>query len=313
MRVGLKTMYDRMLYGLNKLTDELNTLHTQTASGLKYEKPSDAPVDLVRALSYRKALAEIDRYQTSIKEGKAFLRTMEGAYQGLEDLTMRAKQLALQAANADLNPDNRKALAREVDSLLQEAVALANTKHGTRYVFAGDRPTGYEDGTLPFELKRSTLPDGEIQEEVVYHGGSADLYQGYAPGQKLLVGKNGAEAVAASGIFDTLISLKRTLLANNQADPAREVEDIGVHIDRLDKVLNYLTRERADLGARMDHLDLKENLYDDFKLTIKENLSDTEEADLLEVATRLKAKETAYQAALAAAAKVMNLSLVNYI
>lgn len=313
MRVGLKTMYDRMLYGLNRLTDDLNQLHTQTASGLKYEKPSDAPVELVRALSYRKSVAEIDRYQTSIREGKAFLRTMEGALEGLENITMRAKQLALQAANDDLNPDNRKALAKEVDSLLQEALALANTKHGSRYVFAGNRPVGYQDGELPFELKKIQLPGGETLETVVYQGGAEDLYQGYATNQKILVGKNGEEAISASGLFETLISLKRTLLANNQADPSREVEDIGVHIDRLDKVLAHLTRERADLGARMDHLELKENLYEDFKTTIKENLADTEEADLLEVATKLKAKETAYQAALAAAAKVMNLSLVNYL
>ncbi len=313
MRIGLKTMYDRMLYGLNKLTDDLNTLHTQTASGLKYEKPSDAPVALVQALSYRDSLAEIDRYKRSINEGKAFLRTMEGAYQGLEDITTRAKQLALQAANDDLTFENRKALAQEVDALLKEAIALANTKNGSRYVFAGNRPTGYPEAQLPFELQKTTLPDGEIKEEVVYNGGAEDLYLGYATQQKILVGKNGQQALVASGIFDTLISLKRTLLANNQADGGREVEDIGTHIDRLDQVLDYLTRERADLGARMDHLELKENLYDDFKLTIKENLADTEEVNLLEVATHLKAKETAYQAALAAAAKVMNLSLVNYL
>ena len=63
----------------------------------------------------------------------------------------------------------------------------------------------------------------------------------------------------------------------------------------------------------MDHLELKENLYLDLKDTIQENLSDTEDADLLEVATRLKARETAYQAALAATSKVMQLSLVNYL
>jgi flagellar hook-associated protein 3 FlgL len=306
-------MYDRMLYGLNRLTDDLNRLHTQTASGLKYEKPSDAPVDLVRALSYRKSLEEIDRYQTSIREGVAFLRTMEGALEGLENIVVRAKQLALQGANDDLSPANREALAKEVDSLLQEALSLANTKHGTRYVFAGNRPEGYENGELPFELERTTLGEGETVERVVYHGGAEDLYQGYGTDQKILIGKNGEEVLSSSGLFETLISLKKTLLANNQADAGEEVEEIGVHIDRLDEVLAHLTKERTDLGARMDHLQLKENLYEDFKVTIRENLSDTEEVDFLEVATRLKAKETAYQAALAAAAKVMNMSLVNYL
>ncbi len=312
MRVGLRTMYDRMLYNLNNLTEELNKLHAQTASGLKYEKPSDEPVDLVRALSYRKSIKEIERYQTSIREGKSFLRTMENAMKNLEDVVIRAKELALKAANDDLNPENRKAIAKEVNGLLEEALALANTKHGSRFVFAGNKPTGYNDGHLPFELEKVQVGD-DTREVVVYRGGAEDLYMGYATDQKILVGKNGESVISASGLFEALISLKRTLEANNQADPSQEIEDIRTHIDRLDEVLAHLTRERADLGARVDHLEMKENLYEDFKFTLKQNLADTEEADMLEVATRLKAKQTAYQAALAAAAKVMNLSLVNYL
>ena len=313
LRVGMKTMYDRMLYNLNKLTDELGKLQTQIASGKKYERPSDAPVELVRALGYRKSIEEVDRYQASIREGKAYLRTMEGAFQGLEDLVMRAKELAIQARNTTLSPANRKALAKEVDNLLQEALALANTRHGGRYVFGGNRPSGYANGEAPFELVKESLPDGQVKKRVVYHGGEEDFYYSYSPDGKILIGRNGNKAIVESGIFDTLISLKRTLEADNVEDPRREVEELGVHIDRLDRVLDHLLRERADLGARMDHLELKENLYDDLKNTIKENLSNTEEADLIEVATRLRAKETAYQAALAASAKVMQQSLVNYL
>jgi len=313
LRVGMKTMYDRMLYNLNKLTEEMADLQTQTATGKRYEKPSDSPVELVRALGYRKSLEEINRYQSSIRDGKAYLRTMEGALEGFENIVMRAKQLAIQARNSTLSPENRKALAKEVDNLLDEALALANTRHGGRYVFAGNRPTGYEDGHAPFELVREALPGGDVKEKVVYYGGEEDFYYSYSPDGKILIGRNGNEAVMNSGVFDALISLKRTLLADNQADPHREVEELGVQIDRFDQVLNHLVNERAALGARMNHLELKENLYQDLRDTIKENLSDTEDANLLEVVTRLKAKETAYQAALAATSKVMQQSLVNYL
>ncbi len=313
MRVGLKTIYDRMLYNLNNLTDQLRKLQTQAASGLKYEKPSDSPVDLVRALSYRKSIQEIERYETSIREGKAFLRTMESSLDGLEDIVIRAKELALQAANEDLNQANRQSIAKEVDGLIKEALSLANTKHGTRYVFAGDKPTGYEEDRLPFELKEVQIDENETREVVVYNGGTQDFYLSYAPNQKILIGKNGGDALLASGVFEALISLKKTLEANNEADPSHEIEDISTHIDRLDRVLDYLTRERADIGARQDHLEMKENLYKDLKSTIKENLADTEEADMLEIATRLSTKETAYKAALAAISKVSGLSLVNYL
>ncbi|WP_022854051.1 flagellar hook-associated protein FlgL [Thermodesulfatator atlanticus] len=313
IRIGLKTQYDRMLYNLNKLTTEMQKLQTQTASGVKFERPSDDPVALVRSLGYRKSIEDIDRYRTSIREGRSYLRTMEGAYEGLENIVMRAKQLAIQARNDSMSPQNREAIAREVDNLLKEALALANTRHGNRYVFAGNRPVGYDEAHPPFELVKKALPDGAVKEQVIYRGGEEDTYFGYAPDGKILIGRNGNEAIAASGIFDALIGLKKTLEANNVSDPHQELEELGIQIDRLDKVLNHLLNERAALGARMDHLDLKDNLYQDMQDIIKENLSDTQDTDLLEVATRLKAKETAYQAALAASAKVMQLSLVNYL
>ena len=313
IRVGMKTRYDRMLYNLNNLTDQMRKLQNQIASGIKFEKPSDNPIDLVRSLDYRRAISEIDRYQVSIREGKSYLRTMEGAYQGLEDIVIRAKQLAIQAGNDTMSPENRQTIAKEVNNLLEEALALANTRHGGRYVFGGNRPSGYEGDQKPFELVKENLGEDDTLERVVYHGGEEDLKYTYAPDGEIIIGRNGNEAIIQSGIFDALISLKRTLENNNMADPNKEIEEIKVQIDRLDKVLYHITNERAELGTRVDHLELKENLYLDLKDTIQENLSETQDADLLEVATRLRAKETAYQAALAASSKVMQLSLVNYL
>ncbi len=313
IRVGIKTRYDQILYNLNNLTENIRKLQNQLASGTKFEKPSDNPVDLVRSLDYRRSLSEIKRYQVSIREGKSFLRTMEGAYQGLEDIAIRAKELALQAGNDIMNAENRKAIAQEVDNLLKEALALANTRHGNRYVFGGNRPTNYKNGEKPFELIKENIQSDDILERVIYHGGEEDLKYSYAPEGKIIIGQNGNESIIKSGIFDTLISLKKTLENNNISDSHKEIEDIKIHIDRLEKVFNYLSTKRAELGTKMDHLELKENLYNNLKDTIKENLSDTQDVDFLEVITRLKSKEIAYQAALSASSKVMQLSLVNFL
>ncbi|HFC98628.1 MAG TPA: flagellar hook-associated protein 3 [Thermosulfurimonas dismutans] len=313
MRISMRTMYEGLLTDLEHLTDDIHKYQVQIASGKLYDRPSQAPVKLNYALGYRKALQEVDRYQTSIREAKAFLRTTEGALSGLEDVVMRAKELALQAANDTQSPESRKAIAKEVDNLLEEALSLANTTHAGRYVFAGNHPTGYSAGKKPFELVKKALPGGEVVERVVYHGGREDFYQGYAKGSKILVGRNGEEAIMASGIFETLIGLKKTLLNNNEVDPHQEVEDIQRHIARLDKVLQHLVQERTDLGARMDHLEVKENLYQDLQNTLKENLSDVEDTDLLEAVSKLSAKQTAYEAALKAAARTMQLSLVNFL
>ncbi|OAG28584.1 flagellar hook-associated protein FlgL [Thermodesulfatator autotrophicus] len=311
IRIGLKTQYDRMLNHLNRLTTELSDLQAQAASGIKFDKPSDAPVALVNTLNYRKAIEEIDRYQSSITESRGYLEAIDKAFDGLENIVTRAKELAIQGANDTLNDQDRLALAREVWNLLEEAVAVANSRHNGRYIFAGNRPTGYENG--PFSLVKEALPGGEELVKVVYEGGREDLFQGYGPGQEILVGRNGEEAVSKSEIFESLIGLYKTLSNNNQVDPKKENENIQLQLERLDRVLNKLTDQHADVGARLDHLELKENLYADLKVSIQENISRTQDVDLLEVATQIRAKEVAYQSALAATAKVMQLSLVNYL
>lgn len=313
MRLSLRTLYGGLLTDLEHLTEALYKYQTQIATGKKYQRLSESPVELNYALGYRKALQDIDRYQESIREAKSFLRTVEGALESFKSLIERAKQLAIAGANDIQNASTRKAMARELDGLILEALALANTQHGERYVFAGNRSTGYADGEKPFALQKKVLPEGQVVEEVVYKGGAEDLYMGYAYGAKILIGRNGEEALMASDLFSALIGLRNTLDANNQADPQKEIEDIQTHIGRLDKVLHHILEERSDLGARMDHLEVKGRLYQDFRDTLIGNLGEVEEVDYLEAVTNLSAKRTAYEAALKAATQTMGLSLVNFL
>ncbi|WP_297055488.1 flagellar hook-associated protein FlgL [Thermosulfurimonas sp.] len=313
MRLSMRTLYGGLLTDLEHLTESMYKYQTQIATGKKFQRPSDAPVELNYALGYRKALAEIDRYQESIREATSFLKTAEGALKGLKKVIERAKELALKGANDIQNASTRKAMAAELDGLIQEALSLANTQDGDRYVFAGNRPTGYQEGEKPFELVKKVLPDGQVVEQVVYKGGAENLYLGYARGSKILVGRNGEEALMASDLFSALIALRNTLANDNVADPRQEVEDIQTQIGRLDKVLNHILEERSAVGTRLDHLELKKNLYQDFHDILIGNLGEVEEVDYLEAVTKLNAKRTAYEAALKAATQTMGLSLVNFL
>jgi flagellar hook-associated protein 3 FlgL len=58
---------------------------------------------------------------------------------------------------------------------------------------------------------------------------------------------------------------------------------------------------------------VKENIYQDLELESTAKLSNIEDADIAKAIVELKTKELAYQAALASSAKVMQLSLVNYV
>lgn len=81
----------------------------------------------------------------------------------------------------------------------------------------------------------------------------------------------------------------------------------------LDTVRENLTRKDSDFGARANRIDIQRQIYSTMSIITKENLSEVQDTDMIKAAMDLQAKQIAYQAALATAAKVMQLSLVDYL
>lgn len=108
------------------------------------------------------------------------------------------------------------------------------------------------------------------------------------------------------GIFKTLIDLKGYLKAN-------DVDGIQRSMTRLDTHFNNFNTTISDTGSKEIRLDIKEKVISDLNLSYMTRKSKLEDADIIEAITDLQAKEVAYQAALASSAKVMHLSLMDYL
>ncbi|MFZ5775704.1 MAG: flagellin hook IN motif-containing protein [Thermodesulfobacteriota bacterium] len=92
-----------------------------------------------------------------------------------------------------------------------------------------------------------------------------------------------------------------------------QVNNVGKSIAELDATMQSLTDRISDFGARANRIVAQQQIYLNLGLATKENLSETEDTDLTKAVMEIKAKELAYQAALAAAAKTMQLSLVDFL
>jgi len=60
-------------------------------------------------------------------------------------------------------------------------------------------------------------------------------------------------------------------------------------------------------------MEIKTNIFQDLNIANTDRLSNIEDADITEAIMDLKEKELAYQAALASSARVMQLSLIDYL
>ena len=81
----------------------------------------------------------------------------------------------------------------------------------------------------------------------------------------------------------------------------------------LDSHSSVVMREQTDLGSRMSRLELIEARLEEDRINYKKLLSDNEDVDYTEAAMEMRLAETVYQAALQVGARIMQLSLADYI
>ena len=92
-----------------------------------------------------------------------------------------------------------------------------------------------------------------------------------------------------------------------------QIQALDKAIADFDTVMENMTSQISDFGARANRIIVQQQIYSNLELSTKENLSEKEDTDITKALLEIKSKETAYEAALAAAAKTMQLSLVDFL
>ena len=108
------------------------------------------------------------------------------------------------------------------------------------------------------------------------------------------------------GIFNTLFDLKQYLNDNDRDGIERTIGRLEINYDNM-------TSRIVDAGMKYSRLEIRQTLTIEVGLSLAERRSTLEDADIVESIMKIKNIETAYQAALSSTAKVMNLSLVDYL
>ncbi|MEW6326814.1 MAG: flagellar hook-associated protein FlgL [Thermodesulfobacteriota bacterium] len=298
MRITMNNIYGSIIANLDKLTGEMQRLNETISSGKKYTTPSDDPIGLVSALEMRSIIDEMEQYERNISYGLSWVDSAEIALRQTGEVVSRAREIAVQMADATQDAATRASAAVEVDQLIEQVVSLANSQLGEKYIFSGQKTD-----TAPF-----TYDSGAGT--VTYNGDEEDINIRIGRNNNMAVNKDGNDAFMdgneTSNLFTYLIDLKEALEGN-------DVSGIQDSLGNLITASDYINEKVADFGAKRNRLDIKSNIYAELQLSNTEKLSDIEDTDLAEAILNLKTKEVAYQAALTAASKVMQLSLVDFI
>ena len=170
--MGVNRITDSMMnYGfLSGMNKSLNTqygLMEQMSDGKRIHRPSDDPVRVIRSMQYRSAIQQNEKYISNVKDAQSWMEMTEQAVGDLSEIVSQAKSLVVRAIepNTDIG---YAAAAKQLDGLINQALQLANTKVGDRYIFAGQM-----DKTQPFQRVLLEDPTGQSNlkvDTVVYYG-----------------------------------------------------------------------------------------------------------------------------------------------
>jgi flagellar hook-associated protein 3 FlgL len=149
-----------------------------------------------------------------------------------------------------------------------------------------------------------------VYQPINYEGDTHNFEIALGADSRMVINEIGSAAVGGDqgelDLFQMLAQLKSSLEAN---DPA----EVGIYLEKLGSYQSHITSILAKLGASLDRVAIKEEVYATLKDELTRQVSDRGDTDLVEAANLLKTKETAYQAALLSSSKVMGMSLMDYL
>ncbi|MHC5074815.1 MAG: flagellar hook-associated protein FlgL [Planctomycetota bacterium] len=109
-------------------------------------------------------------------------------------------------------------------------------------------------------------------------------------------------------IFNTLITIR------DRIESGGDIEEIRTNsMESLDEVYNLLVQKGVSIGFKIGLLEDLSNNLGDVKFNVEENMTQLEQADITQVAIDLSQRDVLYQMSLSVTAKLMSLSLLDFI
>ncbi|WP_372593936.1 flagellar hook-associated protein FlgL [Actinotalea sp.] len=289
-RVTQQTMQRSTLANLQLNLAKMSSLQEQMSSGKRITKPSDDPGGISTAMSMRSEKSAYTQYSRNIDDGLGWLSSADTALQSAVSQLRGARDLTVQSGSGALNASGREALATEIESVRDGLLAIANTQHQGRNVFAGtsDSAVAFDasyawTGTAGGSVDRRVSPDTTVRADV---DGSA------------------AFGTGSSSVFALLDSIAADIRTG--VDPGPRLAEIDV---RMDTMLGEL----SGVGSRTNRMTTTQGVIENRLLDLQISISDIEDVDLTAAIVELQSQEVAYQGALGATARVLQPTLLDYL
>ena len=196
------------------------------SSGMKINRAGDDASGLAVSEKMRSQIRGLKQASTNAQNGISFIQTTEGYLQETEDIMQRIRELAVQSSNGIYTDEDRMQIQVEVSSLIAEVDRIASTAQ-----FNGMN-------MLTGRFARSTGENSVTASMWLHVGANMDQRT------QVYIGTMSATALGLRNVGTEEIMSLETPDSANRA------------IGTLDEAIKKINKQRADLGAYQNRLEM---------------------------------------------------------
>lgn len=297
MRISSSNVSDAIIRQIQQLNSQQAKLQNQVGTGLRISQPEDDPAAVGRVLNLQSESRRLAQFGANASRALELAQVSASGLQGLKKISDRAGELATLGTGV-LGADGMRTYAAEADQLIEQAIQAANTRANGSYVFGGTRTDA-----APFTTVRNA--SGQIT-SVAYAGDGSSATIPLSESTNIAPTTDGATNVSFKTFIDGLIALRDGLNSGVVANVTAAQPSLATSEDDLVSAI-------ADNGGVQTRIEAAQSQQSDRADSLTTLISHETDADLPSTIVKLNQTQTAYQAALASAAKIMNQSLLDYI
>ncbi|MGH9500019.1 MAG: flagellar hook-associated protein FlgL [Terriglobales bacterium] len=296
MRVNPNYTAD-ILQDLYQSQSQGQTAIQQMGSGHLINMPSDNPAGAASLVVGQALQSQTDQFLHNTSSVEGLLQTADSTLSSVVNALNRAISLGVQGGTDTLSDADRQAIAQQVQGIMNQVIQLANVSYQGNYVFAGTATK-----TQPF------VADPAAADGVTYNGNDNTNNVQIAEGQSIQINQPGDQIFQGAG-GDVFGALQQLVTALQSGD----TDGVGAATTQLGGALNYLSQQRVFYGNAVNQLTSNQSFLQQEKVNLQSQENAVDGVDIAKAATDLSQSQITQSAALAALAKVIPLSLMDYL
>lgn len=252
MRISSQSFTSTLLLNLNRNNAQLFAVQNKVSLQTRLLKPSDDPVASVQLAQMRREQSAIGQYQTNIQRLSGNLATQESSIKGCEQQLLAIKDKLEEAMGGTLSAEEIMGYGKELASMLESVVTLANTRdQDGRYLFSGTKtdqqPLVFDENSMSW----SYMGNDDTASTLVSNGMEVQVTTALVP----VFGDN-------LEMLNTLYAVTQKMQESSQ-DPGDYFEDMKKAFSAIDHTHAQVGALYTELGGRQNNLTLLNDIHGD--------------------------------------------------